>query len=189
MVAASQPVANTSRGIPEAPPGGPDVTCEKFLELLRWMKSPGPESMRGSCVTVAVSQGRACSCLIAGDEETTHWPNCPGFVQCWLWQLSYRAQRADEECTSLQLHPGSLIHPRQKGPDSTATPSSTPRHSLPTGHRTSLVLSHFSTRDLHPETQPTSLQQSHHIPGPKIQFTAAGCDWPKQWKHGLVLAA
>lgn len=24
-------------------------------------------------------------------------------------------RRADEECTSLQLHPGSLIHPRQQG--------------------------------------------------------------------------
>lgn len=129
---------------------------------------------------MVVSWGRACSHLIAGDEETTHWPNCPGFVQCWRWQLSHRACRKDEECTSLQIHPEFLIHPRQKGLD--RLHSSTPRHSPP--QATELL--YFSTRD--PETQPIPYSKAATFPAPKYRSLQPPVIAPNRGKPGLVLA-
>lgn len=61
-------------------------------------------------------------------------------------------RRADEECTSLQLHPGSLISPWQKGPDRLLRyPQFDPQTQPTAGHRATATRSHLSTHDLHPE--------------------------------------
>lgn len=131
---------------------------------------------------MAVSWGRACSPLIAGDEETTHWPNCPGFVQCWCWQLSHRACRADEECTSLQIYPESLNPSRAEGPRQTpwlppARPPDTALPNRPQSYYGALILQHPGP----PPRNTTNLTaKPPTFPAPKCKLSVAGCDWSKR---------